>query len=42
MVRVSDLDESLAFYCTMLGLIEVRRMESRAGRFTLVFLCCPE
>ena len=41
MVRVSDLDESLAFYCAMLGLIEVRRMESRAGRFTLVFLAAP-
>lgn len=38
MVRVSDLDESLTFYCTLLGLIEVRRMDSRAGRFTLIFL----
>ena len=41
MVRVSDLDRSLAFYCKLLGLIEVRRMESRAGRFTLVFLAAP-
>ncbi|MGI9403618.1 MAG: VOC family protein [Hyphomicrobium sp.] len=41
MVRVSDLDESLAFYCTKLGLVEVRRMDSRAGRFTLVFLAAP-
>jgi len=41
MVRVSDLDRSLAFYCALLGLIEVRRMESRAGRFTLVFLAAP-
>ncbi|MEE9546627.1 MAG: lactoylglutathione lyase [Hyphomicrobium sp.] len=41
MVRVSDLDRSLAFYCGSLGLIEVRRMESRAGRFTLVFLAAP-
>ena len=42
MVRVSDLDESLKFYCTILGLVEVRRMESRAGRFTLVFLAAPK
>ncbi|MEE8098805.1 MAG: VOC family protein [Hyphomicrobium sp.] len=41
MVRVSDLDRSLAFYRGSLGLIEVRRMESRAGRFTLVFLAAP-
>ncbi len=41
MVRVSDLDESLTFYCTLLGLIEVRRMDSRAGRFTLIFLAAP-
>ena len=41
MVRVSDLDRSLAFYCGSLGLFEVRRMESRAGRFTLVFLAAP-
>ncbi len=42
MVRVSDLDASLAFYCGKLGLEEVRRMENRAGRFTLVFLAAPE
>jgi lactoylglutathione lyase len=42
MVRVSDLDRSLAFYCALLGLIEVRRKESRAGRFTLVFLAAPD
>jgi lactoylglutathione lyase len=41
MVRVGDLDRSLAFYCDLLGLIEVRRMKSRAGRFTLVFLAAP-
>jgi lactoylglutathione lyase len=38
MVRVSDLDRSLAFYCGNLGLEEIRRVENRAGRFTLVFL----
>lgn len=38
MVRVSDLDESLDFYCNKLGLREVRRRESENGRFTLIFL----
>jgi lactoylglutathione lyase len=42
MVRVSDLDKSLDFYCNKLGLQEVRRIENQAGRFTLVFLCAPE
>ncbi len=41
MVRVSDLEESLDFYCDKLGLREVRRMESPQGRFTLVFLAAP-
>ena len=41
MVRVADLDESLDFYCNKLGLREVRRKESEAGRFTLVFLAAP-
>jgi lactoylglutathione lyase len=40
MVRVSDLDDSLDFYCTKLGLEEVRRIDVEAGRFTLVFLAC--
>lgn len=38
MVRVRDLDESLAFYCGKLGMVEVSRKEVDAGRFTLVFL----
>ena len=38
MVRVSDLDESLDFYCNKLGLKEIQRKESEQGRFTLVFL----
>jgi len=42
MVRVSDLDASLAFYCGKLGLAEIRRMDSRQGRFTLVFLAAPD
>lgn len=42
MVRVRDLDASLDFYCAKLGLQEVSRTESQAGRFTLVFLCAPD
>lgn len=42
MFRVSDLEESLHFYCNVLGLIEVDRKESQTGRFTLVYLCCPD
>ncbi len=42
MVRVSDLDESLRFYCDLLGLRETRRKEVPAGRFTLVFLAAPD
>jgi lactoylglutathione lyase len=42
MVRASDLTESLDFYCDKLGLVEVRRYDSEAGRFTLVFLAAPE
>jgi len=41
MVRVRDLDKSLDFYCNKLGLKEVRRMENKGGRFTLVFLAAP-
>jgi lactoylglutathione lyase len=41
MIRVSDLDASLDFYCTKLGLKEVRRVDVEQGRFTLVFLA-PE
>jgi lactoylglutathione lyase len=41
MVRVRDLEASLAFYCGLLGLVETRRIENRAGRFTLVFLAAP-
>ncbi|CUH78577.1 VOC family protein [Tropicibacter naphthalenivorans] len=41
MVRVKDLDKSIAFY-KLLGLVERQRKESEQGRFTLVFLCPPE
>lgn len=42
MVRVSDLDKSLDFFCNKLGLRELRRKESEKGRFTLVFLAAPD
>ena len=41
MVRVSDLMESLDFYCNKLGLVELKRHESTGGRFTLVYLAAP-
>lgn len=41
MVRVSDLDRSLDFYCNKLGLQELNRYDSEQGRFTLVFLAAP-
>ena len=41
MVRVTDLDDSISFYCDKLGLKEVSRVENPGGRFTLVFLCAP-
>lgn len=42
MVRASDLEESLKFYCDALGLIEVRRNDYEDGRYTLVFLSADE
>ena len=41
MVRVSDLEESLDFYCNKLGLMELRRHDVPQGRYTLVFLAAP-
>lgn len=41
MVRVSDLAQSLKFYCDALGLRELRRTDNEKGRFTLVFLAAP-
>lgn len=41
MVRVNDIDASLNFYCDLLGLTELRRIDNEAGRFTLVFLAAP-
>lgn len=42
MVRVTDVDASLNFYCKLLGMTEVRRTESEKGRFTLIFLAADE
>ena len=42
MIRVSDVDASLKFWCDALGLEEMRRMDNEAGRFTLIFLAAPK
>ncbi|MBV8470334.1 MAG: lactoylglutathione lyase [Burkholderiaceae bacterium] len=41
MVRVTDLDASLKFYCEALGLTQLRRTDHEAGRFSLIFLAAP-
>ncbi|MFZ1837304.1 MAG: VOC family protein [Dokdonella sp.] len=41
MVRVRDLEASLEFYCTQLGLVEISRRDNEQGRYTLVFLAAP-
>lgn len=42
MVRVTNVDESLDFYCNKLGLVETRRTDVPAGRFTLIFLAAAQ
>lgn len=42
MIRITDIDQSLDFFCDKLGMVEVRRHESQAGRFTLIFLAASE
>ena len=42
MVRISSIEESLDFYCTGLGMVEVTRKENQLGRFTLIFLTAPQ
>ncbi len=42
MVRITDVDQSLDFFCNKLGMKEVRRTESEAGRYTLIFLAAPD
>ena len=42
MIRVSNLEAALEFYCGQLGLLEVKRTENQAGKYTLVFLATPD
>jgi lactoylglutathione lyase len=42
MVRITDIDKSLDFYCNKLGMKEVRRVTNEAGRYTLIFLAGAE
>ena len=42
MLRISNIDESLKFFCDGLGLKEARRMEFKNDRFTLIFLSAPD
>ena len=42
MIRITDVDQSLDFFCNKLGMTEVRRHESQAGRFTLIFLAASQ
>ena len=41
MIRISDVEKSLDFYCNGLGLIETKRIENEQGKFTLIFLAAP-
>lgn len=42
MVRVTDIDKSLDFYCNKFGMKEVRRVDNEGGRFTLIFLAATD
>lgn len=42
MIRIRDIDESLEFFCGKLGMVETRRIDNEAGRFTLIFLAASE
>ena len=42
MLRISNIEASLEFYCDHLGLKEIRRIDNKAGRFTLIFLSAPD
>ncbi|MEE9317290.1 MAG: VOC family protein [Rhodospirillales bacterium] len=42
MIRVTDIDQTLDFFCDKLGLTETRRKDNEAGRYTLVFLAADE
>ena len=42
MIRITDIEESLDFWCNKMGLEEVRRTDNEAGKFTLIFLAAPK
>jgi lactoylglutathione lyase len=42
MIRITDVDQTLDFFCNKMGMTEVRRFESEQGRFTLIFLAASE
>ena len=42
MIRTSNLEKTIDFFCKKMGLIETRRLDNENGKFTLVFLCAPE
>ena len=42
MIRVTNVEESLDFFCNKLGLVETRRVDNDGGRFTLIFLAAPK
>ena len=42
MVRIANVEQSLDFYCKKMGMVETRRYESEAGRFTNIFLAAPD
>ena len=42
MLRISNVESSLEFYCDHLGLKEIRRVDNKEGRFTLIFLSAPD
>ena len=42
MIRITDVDESLDFFCNKLGMVQTRRNDYESGRFSLIFLAAPE
>lgn len=42
MVRIKNMEESLDFYCSKLGMVEVYKYDNDAGRFTNIFLSAPD
>ena len=42
MIRITNIEESLDFFCNKFGLVETRRVDNDAGRFTLIFLAAPK